>query len=172
MAEIERLVTELTNVEREQAGLQPLRHDPAISDIARAHSDNMARQAVFSHDVNGQDATHRALAAGYDCKAYHADGSYTYGLGENIYEHPRVLYWQGEGFVGGPMTWVPTEYIWDAKDMARSLVAGWMDSPGHRANIVDEEYRRIGVGVAVLEGNKHGYVTETIYATQNFSSCE
>ena len=169
MAEIERLVTELTNVEREQAGLQPLHHDPAITVIARAHSVNMAEQGVFAHTVDGQGPTDRALAVGYNCRAYLPDGSYTYGLSENIYESPRVTLW--EGFYGNPV-WQPIEYIKDASDMAANLIQGWMNSPGHRANILDPEARRIGVGVGVQLTSRYSYADETIYATQNFSACE
>ena len=48
----------------------------------------------------------------------------------------------------------------DAEAMGHELVIGWMESAGHRTNIVDPRYDYIGVGVA--EGD--GY----IYATQNF----
>ncbi len=49
--EIETWVIELTNEERISAGLQPLRHDAAISNIARSHSENMARLRLMSHDM-------------------------------------------------------------------------------------------------------------------------
>ena len=52
--QIERWVIEFTNEERIGAGLQPLRHDAAISDIARSHSENMARLGLLSHDNRGQ----------------------------------------------------------------------------------------------------------------------
>ena len=51
----------------------------------------------------------------------------------------------------------------DEDGAARSLVGWWMNSPGHRANILDAGYRGIGVGVAVER--------ETVYATQNFAPC-
>ena len=47
-----------------------------------------------------------------------------------------------------------------------------MNSPGHRANILDPDSRRIGVGVAVDLSDEHGWASETLYATQNFSSCK
>ena len=49
---------------------------------------------------------------------------------------------------------------------------GWMSSPGHRENILDRESRRFGVGIAIQEAPEYGYVSETIYATQNFSACK
>ena len=165
--EIEEWVIEFTNEERINAGLQPFRHDAAISDIARSHSEDMARLSLMSHDIGGRDPTDRAIAAGYNCRAYRGDGSYSYGLSENIAEHPRVTQWRGLG-----MSYRPVGYYHDAEEAARELVQGWMNSPGHRENILDSESRRIGVGIAIQEASEYGYVSETIYATQNFSACK
>ena len=171
MASVERWVVSFTNDEREKAGLRPFEHDPAISDIARAHSEQMVLHGL-NHTILGKDPTDRALAAGYDCRAYHGDGSYSYGLSENIAEHPRVQHWVGESSGWSGYKWRPTVYFVDGKEAARSLVQGWMNSPGHRANILDRDSRRIGVGVAVGLSDKYGWTLETLYATQNFSSCK
>ena len=165
--EIERWVIEFTNEERISAGLRPLHHDDAISDIARSHSENMATLGLLSHDIGGSDPTDRAMAAGYNCRAHIGDGSYSYGLGENIAEHPRVTRWRGLG-----RSYRPVDYNRDAEDMARSLVQGWMTSPGHRENILNMDSRRIGVGIAIQESPKYGYINEIVYATQNFSACK
>lgn len=164
--EIEKWVIEFTNEERISAGLQPLRHDAAISDIARSHSENMARLSLLSHDIRGEDPTDRALTAGYNCRAYRGDGSYSYGLSENIAEHPKVTQWMDFG-----MSYRPVDFDRDAEEMARGLVQGWMSSPGHRENILDRDSRRIGVGIAIQETPEYGYISETVYATQNFSEC-
>ena len=168
--EIETWVIEFTNLERAKAGLEPFVHDPAISEIARSHSINMIEHG-YGHVVFGKDPTDRALDAGYDCRAYHEDGSYSYGLSENIFRHGRVTQWVGTSRSRATWSWRPATYIVDSRDMARELVAGWMDSSGHRANILDSDSRRIGVGVAIEKSPKHGYISETVYATQNFSSC-
>ena len=165
--EIERWVIEFTNEERVGAGLQPLHHDAAISDIARSHSEDMARLGLMSHDIGGRDPTDRAMTAGYNCRAYRGDGSYSYGLSENVAEHPRVTQWMGLG-----MSYRPVDYDHGAEEAARGLVQGWMSSPGHRENILDRDSRRIGVGIAIQEAPEYGYVSETIYATQNFSACK
>lgn len=165
--EIERWVIEFTNEERVSAGLQPLRHDAAISDIARSHSEDMARLGLMSHDIGGRDPTDRAMTAGYNCRAYRGDGSYSYGLSENVAEHPRVTLWMGRG-----TSYRPVNYDRDAEQAARGLVQGWMSSPGHRENILDRDSRRIGVGIAIQEKIEYGHVSETVYATQNFSACK
>lgn len=169
--EIETWVVHYTNVERRNARLTPFVLDPAISDIARIHSENMARLDVFAHTIDGKGPTDRALENGYSCRFYFPDGSYTNtsGLGENIFKYPRVRQWTG---ISGSTRYSPNIFIEDSKAMAYALVEGWMNSPGHRANILDEGLHRIGVGVAIQKYEKYGYVDEVISATQNFSGCE
>ena len=48
----------------------------------------------------------------------------------------------------------------DQKKLARDLVDGWMKSPGHQANILNGQFRFIGVGIAEADGY--------IYVTQDF----
>ncbi len=61
------------------------------------------------------------------------------------------------GYSGGAMA----ENIAAGQSSASSVMAGWMDSPGHRANILNCTYRHIGVGVA--KGGSYG-----TYWTQDF----
>ena len=169
-APIEEWIIQFTNEERVRAGLRPFDHDPAISEIAREHSEQMILHGL-SHTVLGKSPTGRALAAGYDCRAYHGDGSYSYGLSENIAGYPRIRRWIKET---SPVVtdWSPDRYYTSPKQAARGLVTGWIKSLGHRANIHDQDARRIGVGVAVELSQERGWTMETIYATQNFSSCK
>lgn len=46
--------------------------------------------------------------------------------------------------------------------IAKGLVRGWLKSPGHRANLLNPEFRRTGIGITV----RKGYV----YATQIFAN--
>lgn len=41
-------------------------------------------------------------------------------------------------------------------DSAEEVVAGWLDSPGHCANIMDARFRETGIGVA--EGRERGHI--------------
>jgi len=47
---------------------------------------------------------------------------------------------------------------------AEAVMAGWLDSPGHRANILRPEYTEIGVGVATGTG-KYGTYWVQVFAT-------
>lgn len=49
-------------------------------------------------------------------------------------------------------------------ESAEEVVAGWLASPGHCANIMDGRFREIGIGVA--EGRQRGH----IYWVQTFAS--
>ena len=162
-------VVHFTNAEREKSGLSLLIHDRDISNIAFSHSLNMIQKG-YGHEIAGMRATDRAMAAGYDCRAYNEDGSYSYGLAENISRHPRVLTWTLPGGRGN--AWWPKKFVETDEMMGHRLVEAWMGSPGHRANILDEDKRRIGVGIAIKRTSKGKYYSEEVYATQNFSSCE
>ena len=46
-------------------------------------------------------------------------------------------------------------------EIAEGAADGWMDSPGHRENILSPRYNRVGTGVAVSDD-------ESVLITQNF----
>ena len=61
----EQQVMELTNADRAQQGLQPLKWDAALSQAATAHAQAMAEQPALSHQYPGEpDLVARAGAAG------------------------------------------------------------------------------------------------------------
>jgi uncharacterized protein YkwD len=49
-------------------------------------------------------------------------------------------------------------------ESAEEVVAGWLDSPGHCANIMDSRFEEIGVGLATGRGRGQ------VYWVQNFAS--
>ncbi len=155
------------NLERSKHGLKELIVDGAISEIALAHSSNMRLQGTVTHIIHGLSPTDRAIEVGYDCKAYNSDGTYSHGLAENIAKTPRVRYYESRGGV-----YVAVEYSKDAEAMGHYIVQEWMGSPDHRANILHEDYTRIGVGVAVDQQSRNGFIHEEFFSTLNFSACE
>lgn len=165
------LVIQLTNEERIALGLSALREDMAITAIALSHSANMSQTRILSHTLDGQNSTDRALAAGYDCKADRGDGSYTYGLSENIAMSPRVRTWTTTTKGGRTVSTEPTSFR-SSSEIAQDLVTGWMNSPGHRANILDPYATRIGVGIYIHREAEYGNTSERVWATQNFSDCK
>jgi len=147
--ELEEEIHSLVNTERINNGISRLEYDTKLADIAKAHSEDMALRDYFSHNTLGiysQGPTERAKAAGYNC--YKDFGSYYVdGIAENIYQnwlYSSITYY-GEA----------ATYNWYTQDeIAISTVAGWMDSPGHRQNILDSSYSKEGIGVAISTDNK------------------
>lgn len=136
IAEIEREIVRLTNLERASEGLPPLSADPALGAIARAHSRDMVTRDFFSHESpDGDGPSERAEKAGYGVRKP-AEEEEAEGLGENIGQVPLGMV-EDIGLV-----------THDAQRIAAAQVWSWMDSRGHRNNILSEDYERIGVGVA------------------------
>lgn len=141
-SDIEFHIHQYTNEQRVFGGLEPLRRVPAMDGIAGAHSEDMAVRDFFSHVTpEGLDQTARGEMAGYGCTKDRGT-HYTHGLGENIFQYNGISRCD------------------TAKDVSRYIVSEWMQSSGHRANIMDS-YDELGVGVAFDERG-------SMYATQNF----
>jgi uncharacterized protein YkwD len=67
-------ILELTNEARKEKKLPPLKVSPVLTEVARKHSANMAKQRKLDHKLDGKDPPQRIRDAGY---------SYGY-WGENI----------------------------------------------------------------------------------------
>jgi len=58
-------IFEMTNEERKKKDLPPLKLNPLLSKIGRAHSENMAKQMKFEHNLDDKTPFDRIRAAGY-----------------------------------------------------------------------------------------------------------
>ncbi len=124
--EIERAVFEYTNIERKKYGLKELKWDEKLSEIAREHSLDMAQNNFFDHvNLEGEDPTQRAVR-----------NDYHYLISENIGEMPTGSV-EGIGYVSN-----------NPEDVAKAQVNAWMESPGHRMNLLAGQHSWLGVGVA------------------------
>lgn len=142
--DIEARIDELINRERVAAGLRRLAQDSALAAVAREHSRDMAVRNYFDHTdpVHGSP-TDRAAAAGYVCEKREGDVLFS-GVAENIaMQHSYSRYTVRDGV---------RSYDWSStEEIAEAVVTGWMQSPGHRANIVDPRSDRHGVGVHIRD---------------------
>ncbi|MFY4814537.1 CAP domain-containing protein [Haloarcula sp. AONF1] len=146
---VEVLVHQYVNKERQQQGLANISHDPQLRRIARNHSEDMANRSYFSHtDPSGNDFSDRYAAAGYECQVTISDSRYATG-GENIAQT-----WFGEP-ISGEGTYNT------ADELARGIVTQWMDSPGHRENILTPYWQSEGIGIEITDSGK-------VFATQDF----
>ena len=137
----ERLMLDLINKARADAGRDPLQLALDLNTSAEDHSDWMLRTDTFSHTgAGGSDAGDRMADAGFTFS-----GSWAWG--ENIA-------WQSER--GKP----------SIRDDVRDLFNSLMDSPGHRANILSASFDYVGIGVE--RGNFNGW--DAVMVTQNFGA--
>jgi uncharacterized protein YkwD len=107
------------NAERGRYGLGPLSLNRRLSQAAAAHAGDMEKRNYFSHDSpDGGSFVDRIRRTGY------MNGTRSWTVGEN-------LAWGSHGRSAPVM-----------------ITQMWMNSPGHRANILNSSFREIGIGVA------------------------
>ncbi len=151
-------IHELVNVERRKNGLDPLRYHLKLAAIAAKHSRDMSDRNYFAHiSPDGLNASARATLDGLATEALMKDGRTKSGVGENIF-YDRLYSGKRLSVKEGKREIV---FLWrDADAIAVLAVTGWMNSPGHRANILGPFYDSQGIGVVVDDQNR-------IYITQN-----
>ncbi len=119
LAMIRRATICLINEQRAADGLPALRTSPQLSRAAARHTQDMVSHAYFAH---------------------------TSPTGDNVVTRAELV-----GYLRGALSWTVGEDIaWGTGPRAtpQAIVAGWMRSPPHRANILSSRYHDIGIGVA------------------------
>jgi uncharacterized protein YkwD len=140
-AEAEEYMLELVNGARAEEGLAPLVMDPAFTQVARQHSWEMITLDYFSHESpvpGGETVPQRVANAGLT----------EVWVGENI----------GAEYRSGP-------YDWEL--LTRSTFEGLMDSSPHRANILDPDFNRVGIGIVhSTRGDLEGIHVTEVFASK------
>ncbi len=132
---VEAAIIEMTNVYRGRQQLSGLKPNDALAEAARTYAAFLARSGQFSHTADGRGAGERIASAGYTwCQ-----------IGENL-----ALHVDSRGF--------------RAEALAEKAVEGWINSPGHRANIVAPHMTEIGVGVASAPGPAPKFISVQLFA--------
>lgn len=136
----EQFMLELVNRERAKTGAQPLVFNGNLNDSADAHSSWMIGTDTFSHiGLSGSSPTDRMRNAGYAFSG-------TWASAENI-------------------AWASTRDPAGYQDEVQLLHTNLMNSPGHKANILNGTYREIGIGFQT-----GAYQTwDGAFVTQNFA---
>lgn len=117
---------DLLNITRARANLPLLAWDEKVATVARAHSQDMAKNNYFNHT------------------------SQTTGSPFDRLKHAGILYgYAGENIAYGQLDGVEAHM-------------GWMNSAGHRKNLLEPHYKQVGVGISYKDGRA--------YYTQNFVS--
>jgi uncharacterized protein YkwD len=104
--------------ERGTRGLATIRESAQLTLAAQRHADDMVARAFFAHVTpGGTTLAERVLATGY------INNRRTWALGEAI-------------------AWAQ-----DPLDTATQLVRAWLNSPPHRAILLDRSFRDVGIGL-------------------------
>lgn len=114
-----RAVVCLLNRKRQQNGMSKLDNDRKLQRAAQKHNDHMVSKGCFAHECPGEGSLEQRLRS----VDYLTGGLSAWAYGENIA-------W-GEQRLSTPY----------------SIVKAWMNSSGHRANILNRSFKEIGVGV-------------------------
>jgi uncharacterized protein YkwD len=67
----------------------------------------------------------------------------------------------------GYTSWTYGENIAAGYQTPSAVVAGWMASPGHRANILNANFKDIGVGLVYKAGTRYGYYWVEDFGARN-----
>jgi len=103
------------NLTRGRRGLRPLRLSARLTAAANQHSASMAAKGYFSHDSANGGSFFKRIASFY---TYH--GYSNWSAGENI--------------------------LWSSPDIdSGGALRLWMNSPEHRANLLNHSWREIGL---------------------------
>jgi uncharacterized protein YkwD len=137
-ADAEALIIVLINEQRQEYELGTLSEDALLASLAGEHSTSMVENGFFGHE------------------RYPGERPIDYNQppgtvrGENLAKIPTQQY-------------IPGPYL-TLQEVCEWAVSGWMESPGHRANILDPRFDKTGVGVAFSEEGAFTY----LYITQIF----
>jgi uncharacterized protein YkwD len=144
---LEQEMLALVNAERAKVGVDPLTFDDNLNSSAENHSGWMLENDIFNHTgVDGTNPQDRAEDAGYVFEG-------TYAVGENI-------------------GWQSTRGEPGLSDDIIEVHEGLMNSPSHRAAILNPLFTEIGIGIEDGDFFIDGREWDSVMVTQNFGTTE
>jgi uncharacterized protein YkwD len=103
------------NAVRRAHALNPLKLSPALSDAADQHTTEMAQSGYFAHASRNSTLFWQRIE-----RSYPSSGSRSWSVGENL--------------------------LWAVPDVdATVAIRSWMNSPEHRANLLEPAWREVGI---------------------------
>lgn len=138
LAQIKSATLCLLDAERAGSGLKALAANGHLAAAAQSYSAHMVRDDFFDH----VSPTGSTLLSRIKGQTRYLQGARSYLLGENL--------------------------AWGAGDRAtpRQTMIAWMNSPGHRRNILDKGFKQVGIGVVLGAPSDVGDATAATYTTE------
>ena len=126
LEQVEQQIVKLTNEFRAREGRETVKPNEHLAAAAEYFAGYMARTGRYGHTADGQQPSQRAEKHGYEfCM-----------VSENI-----AYQYNSAGF--------------EADALAKAFTQGWIDSPGHRRNMLEEAVVDTGVAVARSEDGRY-----------------
>lgn len=139
--ELEKLTHELINEEREERNLSALEWNGELAAVARAHSSYLADREENYNFTKNIYISHTGKDG--EKHSYRIDEAHIYyinGSAENVAGISAVdTYYEEDE--------EPASY-YNSTEIAERAVEGWMNSTGHRENILTPEFEEAGMGIA------------------------
>ena len=131
-----KLILKRTNRIRESKDLTILTEPDTPARFAKKHSRDMGQYGLYSHAGPGdRSAGERMQYISSNCGGAASENIHTAPLSRNV----RI--YGGSEIVN----------VYSESELAKYSVEGWMNSDGHRENMLDSRWSRTGVGVYVAD---------------------
>ncbi|ABG31105.1 CAP domain-containing protein [Roseobacter denitrificans] len=141
----EQQMLDLINADRAKVGLDPLVFNSDLNEAGEDHSAWMLDNDRFSHTgADGSNSRERIEASGYELEG-------NWKTGENIA-------WVNEAGDNG------------LSDEVARLHTNLMNSPEHRANLLNPDFKEIGIGIEAGDFVDDGQTLDAVFVTQNFGT--
>lgn len=131
LAKATKRIVEQTNEFRKKHDREPVQVNPKLTETAQYFADYMAKNDRYGHTADGNRPADRAKKFDYD---------YCIVLENIAYQYSSL------GF--------------KTEELAEKFTQGWIDSPGHRKNMLDPDVTDIGVAIAHSEESGNYYAVQ------------
>jgi len=140
MPKVESAIVEMTNAFRKENRLGQVKPNAELTKAARTYADFLATSMRFSHTADGRRPADRIKATGY------AACQVAENLASNL---------DSRGFA--------------TTRLAREVIDGWKESPGHRKNMLLPHVTEMGVAVAKANGEQKYLTVQLLGRPQSLS---
>lgn len=164
---LDRAILYHSNRARCRAGLRPLGADPALRAVATEHSRDMVRLGFFDHTSPVPGKTTMGDRLRLRGVPYRAAAENLATAKRLQIESGQPVYPLGQGRCAYSLT--PDGQRLPVRtygSIAETLVTSWIDSPGHRRNLMNPDFSRHGASGSI---DPAGRLCETVNATQLFA---
>lgn len=157
-SQLSKLMHRHVNLERKKEKLPALEYFQPLQTIALNHAKDMARRKFFSHEnPSGKNPLNRAMEAKFEPPPFEKGERVGFGIGENLFQ--GVDYRSRSASVSKGVRY--ESYDWyTMDDLAKLVIESWLNSSGHRKNILTPTFTHQGFGI-YLQNRK-------IWVVQNF----